>query len=315
MTTKAFRPDVDAPEWKGGHTPYDIIKEGVIAVVIVSILTILLAVAFGSPDDPQITVKAWSNNDPMDFAATALSELNNTSGTAQYGAPYNTASTGQQLGPLTLAKWVGARIPINTVNDFVVNPLKSLPEQPMLSADLKQWTSASSSTRSGWVNNYTHAANKMKIVSGQLVVNATNAGPVPVMMADLLQMARTGALDQALVTQNGFYTTDYTLPLLFLADGTYMANLAQKQHLTGDQWGMMNETGNYPGQAWLWLYTFWYQVSPMNSSGNGDILVWGIMMVLSAGLIFLPFIPGLRSIPRKTRVYRLIWREHYRNTP
>ena len=315
MTSKAFRPDVDAPEWKGGHSPYDIIKEGVIAVVVVSILTILLAVAFGSPDDPQITVKSWSSNDPMDFAATALSELNNTSGSAQYGAPYNKASTGQQLGPLTLAKWVGARIPINTVNDFVVDPLKALPGQPVLSADLKQWSNASSSTRTGWVNNYTHAANKMKIVSGQLVVTATDAGPVPVMMADLLQMARTGALDQALVTQNGFYTMDYTLPLLFLADGTYLANIAQKQHLTGDQWGMMNETGNYPGQAWLWLYTFWYQVSPMNSSGNGDILVWGIMMVLSAGLLLIPFIPGLRSIPRKTRVYRPIWREHYRNTP
>ena len=76
---------------------------------------------------------------------------------------------------------------------------------------------------------------------------------------------------------------------------------------------MMNETGNYPGQAWLWLYTFWYQVAPFNSSGNGDVLVWGLMMLLSAGLAFTPFIPGLRSIPRLTRVYRLIWREHYRD--
>jgi hypothetical protein len=312
MTSKKFRPDVDAPEWKGGHSPYDIIKEGVIALVVVAVLTVLLAVVFGSPDEAAITVKAWSTHDPMDFAATALSELNGTSGTAQYGAPYNTAATGQQLGPLTLAKWVGARIPINTVNEFVIDPLKSLPGQTALSTDLSQWSSASSSTRSQWVTTYTKAANQMKIVSGQLVVPTTNAGPVPVMMADLLQMARSGALDQALITQNGFYTTDYTLPLLFLADGTYMANLAQKQHLTGDQWGMMNETGNYPGQAWLWLYTFWYQVSPMNSSGNGDILVWGIMMVLSAGLLLMPFIPGLRSIPRKTRVYRIIWREHYR---
>jgi hypothetical protein len=135
------------------------------------------------------------------------------------------------------------------------------------------------------------------------------------MMANLLQMARSGALDQALVTQKGFYAMDYTLPLLFLADGTYMANIAQKQHLTGDRWGMMNETGNYPGQAWLWLYTFWYQVAPFNASGNGDVLVWGVMMALSAGLLLLPFIPGLRSIPRKTRIYRLIWREHYRNLP
>src|ERR1019366_5309943 len=99
MRSKAFRPDVDAPEWKGGHSPYDILKEGVIAVVVVSILTVLFAIAFGSPDDPSITVKAWSTNDPMDFAATALSELNSTSDSSQYGAPYNKASTGQQLGP------------------------------------------------------------------------------------------------------------------------------------------------------------------------------------------------------------------------
>ncbi len=26
---------------------------------------------------------------------------------------------------------------------------------------------------------------------------------------------------------------------------------------------MMNETGNYPGQPWMWLYTFWYQVPPL----------------------------------------------------
>ena len=80
----------------------------------------------------------------------------------------------------------------------------------------------------------------------------------------------------------------------------------------GDQWGMMNETGQWPGQAWLWLYTLWYQVPPMNSSSNGDIQVFAIMIVLTALLALLPFIPGLRSIPRWTRVYRIIWRNHYR---
>ncbi len=44
---------------------------------------------------------------------------------------------------------------------------------------------------------------------------------------------------------------------------------------------MMNETGNYPGQAWLWLYTLWYQIPPMNSSSNGDLDVWAIMMALT----------------------------------
>ena len=46
---------------------------------------------------------------------------------------------------------------------------------------------------------------------------------------------------------------------------------------------MMNETGNYPGQPWMWLYTFWYQVKPFSTSDNADALVWGLMMVLTLG--------------------------------
>ncbi|HEV3187570.1 MAG TPA: hypothetical protein VGZ04_05910 [Acidimicrobiales bacterium] len=314
MRSKRFRPDVDVAPWKGGYSPYDIIKEGTIALVVVGLLTIVLAVVFGSPDEKAITIKTWSNATPVDFAMTALSELNQTSSSAQYGAPYNTAAVGQKLGPLELAKWVGARIPINTARDFVINPLKSLPDQPLLTTDLQQWKSASSSTRSGWLASYTKASSHLTFTNGQVNVNATNAGPVPVFINDLTSMARTGALDQALVTQAGFYTTDFTLPLLFLADGSYLANLAQHQHLTGSQWGMMNETGNYPGQAWLWLYTFWYQVAPFSTSANADVLVWGLMMALSVVLLFVPFIPGLRTIPRKTRIYRVIWREHYDKT-
>jgi hypothetical protein len=75
---------------------------------------------------------------------------------------------------------------------------------------------------------------------------------------------------------------------------------------------MMNETGNFPGQAWLWLYTFWYQIDPFKSSGNADALIWGLMALLSLCLMLVPFIPGVRSIPRWTRVHRLIWRSYHR---
>jgi len=74
---------------------------------------------------------------------------------------------------------------------------------------------------------------------------------------------------------------------------------------------MMNETGSFPGQAWLWLYTLWYQVPPMNSSPNGDLQVWAIMMGLTALLVFVPFVPASDPSPLVT-VYRLIWRVHYR---
>jgi hypothetical protein len=304
---------VDAPEWKGGHTPYDIVKEGAIALLVVAILTLLLAIVFGSPDESAITLKSWSNAAPVDFAQDALSQLNGTSETATYGPPYNNVAVGQQLGPLSLAKWVGVTMPINTVNVFVIDPLKTQPFQPVLSQALATWSSASASTRSTWVNNYTKGAAHMTFSDGHVVVKATDAGPVAVFINDLTLMARSGAMDFAMGKESGFYNTNYTLSLLFLEDGNYLATQAAKQHLSGDQWGMMNETGNYPGQAWLWLYTFWYQIPPFSTSGNGDILVWAVMMLLSVLLILVPFVPGLRSIPRRTRVYRLIWREHYRS--
>ena len=83
---------------------------------------------------------------------------------------------------------------------------------------------------------------------------------------------------------------------------------------------MMNETGDYPGQAWLWLYTFWYQIKPFSSEANAwganaDVIIWALMMVLTLLLALIPFIPGLRSIPRWIPLYRIIWRDYYRRHP
>ena len=315
MAKKAFNPDVDAPVYKGKYAPYDIIKEGTIAVVVVALLTVVLAVLFSSPDEKAVTIKTWSNATPMDFVATAMTELDGTSGTATYGPPYNNAATGQQVGPLTLAKWMGINVNVNTANDFVVAPLSTLADQPALTTALTTFAGASSAPRASWEADYSKALGTGTFSGGTLQVSATNAGPVPVMMSALTAMARSGALDQALVTAKGFYTTDYTKPLLFMADGSFLANKAQAQHLSGDQWGMMNETGSYPGQAWLWLYTMWYQVPPFSTSwgANADALVWAFMMILTLLLALMPWIPGLRSIPRKVKIYRLIWREHYKN--
>src|ERR1700681_1325141 len=105
------------------------------------------------------------------------------------------------------------------------------------------------------------------------------------MMTALLSFAQGGGLDGALLTSHQFYQTDYTKPLLFMGDDGLLASRAQAQHLVGSQWGMMNETGSYPGQVWLWLYTFWYQIKPFSTSPNADALVMMMMGILSLGLI------------------------------
>jgi hypothetical protein len=273
---------------------------------------VLLAALFSSPDEKPITLAGWAKADPNDFVATAVTELAGTSATATYGAPYNhTPGAGQKLGPLPLQRWAGVRHPVDAAEDFVLRPLSGAPHDAALTVALSTYASAAPDQQQKWATTYSDAlaqapdGDPAKVAPGDY-------GPVPVLANRLLDLAQAGGLDGALLSQGGFYQTDYTRPVLFLADGSYLEDRAEAQHLLGDQWGMMNETGNYPGQAWLWLYTFWYQIDPFKSSGNADALVWGLMMLLTVVLALIPFIPGLRSVPRWTGVYRLIWREHYR---
>ena len=82
-------------------------------------------------------------------------------------------------------------------------------------------------------------------------------------------------------------------------------------NLTGSQWGVMNETGSYPGQPWLWLYTLWYQVPGWTNSANIDMIAIYMTGLATILLLLVPFIPGLRDIPRLIPVHRLVWRRWY----
>src|SRR5438105_4904720 len=179
--------------------PYDLVKELVLALAGVGILALAVSAILSSPDVPPVTVAAWAQNDPVDFATTATGELAGSTTSTRYGNPYNTPA------------------------------------------------------------------------------------------------------------------------LLFMGDGSYLSGLAEQSNLLGDQWGMMNETGRYPGQTWLWLYTMWYQVPPFTSdtgflginASNADLGIIILMTLLTAALALVPLIPILRDIPRWVPIHRLIWRGYY----
>jgi hypothetical protein len=287
--------------------PYDLVKEFVVALAVVGVLSVLLAVVFSSPDHKALTLRAWAVAAPADVAATATAELAGTSTSASYGAPYNTASPGQKLGPLSLQKLGGVRVPIDSARDLVLKPLATVHGDQALTTALGQWNNANDADRATWANGYSDAL--AAVPDGDPgKVAAGNYGPVPVLAGRFVTLAASGGLEGLLDASATFYGTDQTKSLLLLSDGAYLEEQARIDHLGGDQWGMMNETGNYPGQPWMWLYTFWYQVKPFSTSGNADALVWGLMAILTLGFIFIPFIPGLRSLPRYLGVHRLIWR-------
>jgi hypothetical protein len=301
-------------EWKGASRSYDILKEACIALAVVAALTLLLTILFSSPDERPSTVASWAHTDPVDFVTTATTQLDGSSGTGGYGPPYNNASDGQHILFLRPQKWMGVKIPIDTAQDFVLAPLRSIPGQPALQSAVSTYENASAKQQGDWTTAYEKGLGNAKAGSdGSITVPAGNYGPLTTMMPALLSFAQSGGLDGALLTSKQFYQTDYTKPLLLLADGSLLSDRADAEHLLGEQWGMMNETGSYPGQVWLWLYTFWYQIKPFSTSNNADILVMAVMGVLSLALILVPFLPGVRDVPRWIPIYKLIWREHYRS--
>jgi hypothetical protein len=301
--------------WPGPFVRYDLIKELVVALGVVTLLAIALTILFSSPDDPPTTIQSWAQADPSDFVATSVTELAGTSELAEYGPPYNhTPEATQKIGPLDLQSAPGVRLPIDTAKDFVLEPLSEIPGNPRLKRALAVYQAAPPGLQEAWTGAYEGALEHARYPRGEaILLPAGHYGPVAPMMASLLGLAQSGGLDGDLLAgDHRFYQTNYTKPLLFLSGGGYFEERAEGQHLLGTQWGMMNETGSYPGQVWLWLYTFWYQVEPFKESPNADALVFALMGILSLGFICIPFIPGLRSLPRHLRVYRGIWRDHYR---
>ena len=292
--------------------PYDLVKEFVIALVVIAVLTGALAAFFSSPDEKSITMASWAKAAPNDLIATAAGELAGTTTSAGYGAPYNTNSDGQKLGPLSLQKWGGVRLPVDSAG-LVLGPLSGVSGNSGLTSALATWKAAAPDKATKWATDYSDALGKAPDGDPAKVAKG-DYGPVPVISAGLLTLAQTGGLEGILTSSGNFYGGDQTQSLLLLADGAYLEDQARVRNLGGDQWGMMNETGNYPGQPWMWLYTFWYQVPPFATSENADAQVWALMMVLTLALMFVPFIPGLRSIPRWIPIHRLVWRNYYRRT-
>jgi hypothetical protein len=315
-------PDPTAP-WPGPFVRYDLVKELLVALGVITALAVVLTILFSSPDISPTTIQSWARADPGDFVAVGVSELDGTSEIAEYGPPYNhTPDAAQKIGPISLQQWAGVHIPIDTATEFVIDPLRSIPGDPSLKAALAAYKAAPPALQSTWAERYEAALEGAHFPGGAtrhfpggsaVVLPPGRYGPVPKMMTSLLALAQSGGLDGDLLASGGrFYQTNYVKPLLFLSGGGYFEARAEGQHLLGTQWGMMNETGSYPGQVWLWLSALWYQIEPFKSSENADALVMALMGLLSLAFVCIPFIPGLKKLPRYLGVHRAIWHDHYR---
>lgn len=292
-----------------------------------------------SPTTDAATGKSDPNGGAADFAATVVAELNGSSVTAGYGPPFNdTAGVSQHIGRVSLAGiahgLLGLTQPINTANDFVLGPLQAIlaPNDPAVAAAVKTYEAAGGSLQEGvaadqlisdqqgkWLTAYTAALAKGTVTNGKITIAAAPAtdGPVPTLVQAELDIAVNGTLDGYLASNTGgqINTNPYKATMFF-SDGTLWSTVATGQGLTGTQWGVMNELSNYPGQFWLGLYALPYHIPIIGGSTNADLWVGTLIIIFGIFLqLMLPWIPGLRDIPRIIPLYKIIYRKYYRDTP
>lgn len=310
-----------ARKWRNNNAdfaqkPYDLIREMLVALGIMGALVLVLAAVFSTPDVPALTAKQVVNQDPKLLLQNALDDLSGQDAISTYGPPYNnTPGAAQSLGGISPQQWAGVHIPIHSAQVNVINPLDKVAKvDTSLQAPLQTWSQASSKQQTAWVNHVESALNHTTLQNGLLVLPASTAdsyGPLPTMLNAYMGLARSGMLEAAIDGGSGpMPAVNRTDSLLLLQDAPDAA-YANQLDMTGNQWGIIKETGNYPGAVWLWFYTLLYQIPPFVNMSAADlavVLTTGIVTIL---LVLTPFIPGLRSLPRAIGIYRLIWRRWY----
>lgn len=299
--------------------PYDLIREMLVALGIMGVLVLVLAAVFSTPDVPALTAQQVARQDPQLLLQNALDDLSGQDAISTYGQPYNnTPGAAQSLGGFSPQQWAGVHIPINSAKVNVLDPLSKVAKvDTSLQSPLQTWNNAPAKQQTAWVNHVESALNHATLQNGTLVLptgSADSYGPLPTMLNAYLGLARSGLLESAIDGGSGpMPATNRTESLLLLQD-VPDAQYANQLDMTGNQWGIIKETGNYPGAVWLWFYTLLYQIPPFNSVSAADLAVVLTVGVVTILLVLTPFIPGLRSLPRAFGIYKLIWRRWYRTT-
>ena len=162
--------------------PYDLIREGLIALGFIAIVVIALAIAFASPSAPTVTGESVAKNHPLDYMKTVTDFLSGDSALQTYGPPYtrDTDNLMKVLGfaPATI---LGTTRPLDAQKDLVIAPLERV---ALLNKDvdtaLKVWKGSTEDQQKAWTKAYGDALDKAEEANGEVKVAAGDYGPVPV---------------------------------------------------------------------------------------------------------------------------------------
>lgn len=265
-----------------------------------AVLLIVVAFVAGSPNTPRDTIAGVSQSDPGGAILAFTQELNGTASSWAELRMHGMGEPGQVfvIGPVSdYASLLGA-----SVTDAV-----------------STYEKADSTQRHAWADAYEQALGTItpQATGEAEALGATPSpdyalldtlngdfGPIPALVQADLTLAQRGYLEQSLVGRDPGHSL--LLGTIWLYDHPGMLNSALTNGLTDDQWGMVKERGFSVGPWYLIIPSIFHVKFPGGSVGTGFIL-WNLLAALVL-LLAVPLLPGLRDLPRRVRLYRLIYR-------
>ena len=264
------------------------------------LVAIVAVAAFaGSPNWPRDEIAAVATKDPGGAILAFTQELDGTSSSWS-----NTGEVGATPDQL-----------------FVLGPLHAF--QPLLGDSvgraLTTYEGAAPAQRQAWASAYDKAlatitpqeSGSMGEMGttpspdyGKIATLSGDFGPVPALTQASDRLAQGGYLQMYLTALHPGHSLH--LATIWLYDEPQMLNTAIDQGLTDDQWGMVKERGFPVGPWYLIIPAIIHVLLPGGATGLGFTL-WNLAFAL-VFLVAVPLLPGLRSLPQRLRLYRLIYR-------
>jgi hypothetical protein len=260
------------------------------------VLILALAGSFGSPNFPRDTIAGLSNADPGGSVLAFTQELDGTA-----SSWHNTRERG-----------FGQPDQV-----FVLDPLSDF--GPLLGSSVQSavatYRAAGADKANAWADAYDKALAKITPDAGTSTdiqspdytkVGALQGdfGPVPTLVQADLTLARDGHLEHFLNSQDPGHS--FHMSVIWLYDHPAMLNTASANGLTDDQYGIVKERGFGAG-PWYLILPNVIHVKFWHGATGGPFVAWNLFFAVFF-MFGLTLIPGLRDLPRRLGLYRLVYR-------
>lgn len=275
--------------------PYSMVeadhKKMYIRMTYILAIVLLFAIFVRAPYSPPLTMKGIATTHPDIMAVTLLNEFNFSSGTNTYMdtiQPYK-FDTRDVYVTLPYGKYVNLTGTTNWESAFLAEPTT------MQNASLAE--AFSYFENNGTIAGSLNSSNPMTEVAGRLTIMAQEGvyGPV-------LQDEENSGMN-------------YTYAIRFYSDSGMLDIRANELGgFSETQFGMLKVGGSGTGfwqvaQYWTAPYDIMEivtnKIPGWNDFQNG--LVAGVVFLI---LMFLPYIPGLKEVPDRLRLYKIFWNKH-----